>query len=1167
MRNANLRDLLGAVGARIGRTSRESRAVREMEKPSDDPAPGFGSSGLETMEARMLLSAFTFADFADRFDLPGNLHDLQQPTGAEYQGFGYAATSLGDLNGDGFGDFAISAPGSAFGADTPVAGAVFIYSGQDGSILHTISDSFAGFGFSLADLGDVNGDGIHDLLISSPQYDHDDNGTVEQSGRVWIFSGSDVNEIAHIDGVGPSDEFGFSVATIGDLNNDGVNEFAVGAPGAGGAGEGQVVVYSGSDASVVYTFTGEAAGQRFGASVIGAGDLGAANGEAGDGVADILIGAPGSDAAPDFAGKVYLFDGAAGTMRWSVDGANAGDRFGASLGVSFVSGSQGIIYVGTPGFDATAGEDTLADAGRVYRFNQDGTPAADTPFWDGAAENAGLGTTITMLGDINGDGAGDVALGGAGATQPLIISGASQDGAQLVIPAATIDSIGNRLFALGDVDHDGSADIGSAFAAGDHFTVVSSLSLSPPSFIELGSDNLVYLFSNSDTGRAFAIIDGHLMAFSMVPGLLATDHVLGVNNSGVIVVRSDVEGASGIFIVQHDGTRTLLQDSFDGAPTNPAPIYSTFEFVRIGNAGDILFTDVDSSGDQGAVTRSWLLHNATLSYLWNGLVRDVNADGAVLGIRQNSDGDVIVLRAADGTEQTVSLADAWRVNDSGLVVGVNAAGNLATWQDGNETEIGALQLPAGAASAEWIVVGLNNDGQVLAHYRTSTGGESPEFTTTNYLFTPADGLQRLSDVTFDVDAGENIYQDATLLGADGTVISSSGFYSPIDNSAPWVGQDGTPLLASSGGNALVIAGVNQFGDAVLLRRDGDGWHGWRLNVAGLESFDSFTITNVLTYTDAENGWNYVFLLTDHGDFVGVRTDDTSATAPLDTQALSGGEGSTQIVDHATVFASADHRVHLAGTDANGDLVIWFQTDPSQATGFFYDNLTRVHILGQEHEFNAVASNLTTLVTQWGASHLFYLNADGALISVWIAQGMTYWQSTNISENLLQGSIASDPSLALTGEITAYGTPWGGLNVAAAGMNGDPTAIWWVPGFEGTWRRDTLYDSASPMSIGFNPDSTVAYTTPWGGLNVASILDDGDIAVFWWVPGFDGWTGEVLNIAERPEGLTFSGDITATVLGDNLNLFARGNDGDLYHMFWNPGDGPAWSIENVTEGAA
>lgn len=1143
MFKAHREDLLRAVGARRGRRS-------ELH--------AFSDGHLESLESRTLMSALTYAEFADRFNIAATIHDLQQP-GAEFMGFGYAATALGDINNDGFGDFAVSAPGSPFNSEGPVVpGSVFLFSGQDGSMIRTLTEGVAGYGSALASIGDVNNDGVADLLIASSQFDANSDDTPEQFGRAWVYSGADGSLIRTHTGATAGDEFGLAIAALGDLNADGVAEYAVASPGASGS-RGQVVIYSGIDGAALHTLNGEAAGHRFGASLVSAGDVGAAPGLAGDGISDILVGAPGTPELADYAGKIYLFNGADAALRWSLAGETAGDAFGTAIAVTNPRTNEVQIYVGAPGADPIVGMAHVNNAGAVYRVGQDGVLEDSI---DGSVAESARGTTLRMIGDIDGDGVMDIAFStpGDAAQHSRIISGFG--GFEIAPHALSADLLRESVFALGDVNHDGYADLGVLNAAGDHFTVVSSLAVSPPTTFDITSENLQYIFNSGAEGRRIGIVNGQLVSLGSINGLLATDRVVAVNNAGHFVVVAEAEGADAIYIVR-DGVRTRLQDAVSVTPTNPAPNYSTFQVVRFSNSGDILFNDLSDPGDDASFNRAWLLHGSTLTYLWDGVARDINASGQIIGVRTTNGNQEAVLRSADGQVGAVGLSDAWRINDDGLVVGTDANANLATWQNGETNVIGDVDAPEGT-TGNWIVRGVNANGQVLATFRTSTGGDLPTVTDTDYLFDPEDGLQPLYEVTFDVDPGETPrFDPAVAIGADGTILTQHGVLTPVADDAPWVGAEGTPIWNSATADARVIAGINQFGDVVVLRREGDAWRASRLDVQGLFSLPTFNISNVLAATDA-SGTSHVFIVSDQGSYV--------ATLPTEHQRLVAANrldtADTRITGHSTVFVSADGRIHLAGTMNNGDLAIFFQPDAQASPQLFvFDNLTTTHIESQGGTFAPVAGNLTALVANWGASHLFYLDNQGGLHSVWIAPGMTYWASTDLTAAVAEGGIAAHPELALSGEITAYGTPWNGLNVVGEGTDGRPTAIWWVPQFEGSWRHDPIYGFDGQPDVPFNPESSTSYTTPWGGLNVATIQDSGDVAVFWWVPGFDQWRGEVLTIADRPEGLTFNGDISASVVGEELNLFARGSDGDLYRLFWNPGDEGTWHLQNLTESVA
>jgi hypothetical protein len=161
--------------------------------------------------------------------------------------FGRAITSLGDLDGDGVIDLAVGAPTDSTGGSR--RGAVWIlFLRQDGTVKRhvKIASGMGGFtgrlrnldwwGFSLANLGDFDGDGVTDLAVGAAL---DDDGAVN-AGAVWLLylrSDGTVKEHRKISMLSGGftgalefpDQFGTSVAALGDLNGDGIIELAVGA--------------------------------------------------------------------------------------------------------------------------------------------------------------------------------------------------------------------------------------------------------------------------------------------------------------------------------------------------------------------------------------------------------------------------------------------------------------------------------------------------------------------------------------------------------------------------------------------------------------------------------------------------------------------------------------------------------------------------------------------------------------------------------------------------------------------------------------------------------------------------------------------------------------------------------------------------------------------------
>jgi hypothetical protein len=159
---------------------------------------------------------------------------------------GWSILGPGDANGDGFDDVVI---GSSDDAIFVVSGRgrAQVHHGGAGGIsatadrLWSMSSTWTLFGNTLSALGDVNADGFDDLAVSEMG-----------NGTLWIFYGSTggypANPTAQLSG---NDNFGHSIINAGDINDDGVLDIMVGTPGSGSSG-GQVGVYTGTNASDLY---------------------------------------------------------------------------------------------------------------------------------------------------------------------------------------------------------------------------------------------------------------------------------------------------------------------------------------------------------------------------------------------------------------------------------------------------------------------------------------------------------------------------------------------------------------------------------------------------------------------------------------------------------------------------------------------------------------------------------------------------------------------------------------------------------------------------------------------------------------------------------------------------------------------------------------------------
>ena len=306
-------------------------------------------------------------------------------------------------------------------------------------------DSGDNFGAALADIGDLEGDGVRDLAVGAPG--DDTNG--DNRGAVWVlFMNSDgsvdiSSKIAqNVNGftgnLDNDDRFGSAVAGIGDLNGDGFRDLAVGAPldDDGGDDRGAVwILFMNADGTVAGNakisdqqggFSGDLDdGDQFGAAVSALGDLD------GDGIGDLAVGAPLAQDNGVIKGTVWiLFMNADGTVRSTAriadgkgdfsDSVFADDRFGGALaGIGDLDG-DGIpdLAVGADQRDAGG-----SDRGTVWILflNRNGTVreqmriASNTGGFEGElADGDRFGSSIARVGDFNDDGIDDLAVGAAG---------------------------------------------------------------------------------------------------------------------------------------------------------------------------------------------------------------------------------------------------------------------------------------------------------------------------------------------------------------------------------------------------------------------------------------------------------------------------------------------------------------------------------------------------------------------------------------------------------------------------------------------------------------------------------------------------------------------------------------------------------------------------------
>jgi hypothetical protein len=411
----------------------------------------------------------------------------------------------------------------------------------------------------------------------------------------------------------------------------------------------------------------------------------------------------------------------------------------------------------------------------------------------------------------------------------------------------------------------------------------------------------------------------------------------------------------------------------------------------------------------------------------------------------------------------------------------------------------------------------------------------------------ADGFKYL----YETDSGDSIGSKRFLaIGYDEDGTNGAARLATVSVTEP--ASIGSPVGSANSVNVHRVATVNTIGHVLVYRQ------GWTYEDLTEKTGAPIATSPAITWVDPKNGLAFVAATSASGLLLFTR----SASGTWSFRNLSTETGATTSPSgNLTHFISKRQRiVVIAGITDAGRVVAFRQaltpTSPGVHAYSFVDISADLESQGQT---TPALTGLTSYVPKWDTWHLAGVDTMGRIQSIWINTNnpaFTKWRTDNLS------NITGAPALA--GQLAVTLTAWGGINLTGLDSSGNMLTTWWVPRFGGQWAVSNLTTRYSgPQLVGGN---LTAYTTPWGGINYVGLDSTGDVRVYWWVPSFGGtWAISRLLPSTTPDASVPTGRLTshASAAG-TLNVFGTNASGDLLRLAWQPGTGSAWAVENLSE---
>jgi hypothetical protein len=1038
------------------RRSKSGPRFQSASRPLEITTGTVGAA-IQGLEDRTLLS----------FDSVFELSSLNGANGFKMSGVaandhtGGSVSDAGDINGDGIADVIVGARfadphGSNSGASYVVFGKATAF---DANLDLSTLDGTNGFkisgvaaddvsGHSVSGAGDINGDGIDDLIVGADYAD----ANATNSGACYVVFGSRAAFNANLDlsalngtngfkisGELAGDAFG-TVSGAGDINGDGIDDLIVSAPAAdpNGSLSGASYVVFGSrtpfaanlnvsslTGSNGFKISGAAAGDYFGQSVSGAGDINS------DGIDDLIVGAFFGDANGTDAGASYVFFGKTtafaanldlsslnallnGTNGLRIIGAAAYDQSGLSVSGAGDINGDGIddLIVDARGADANG-----ADSGASYvvfgkttgfaeNLNLSALTGTNGFKISGVAVHDLAGQSVSGAGDINGDGIDDLIVGAFYSGASYVVFGSRTAFAEnLNLSALTGtngfkingvtagDYAGRSVSGAGDINGDGHDDLivgathadpngsnsGASYIVFGHMApnvAPTDIALSNNAVLEnLASGTAVGTFSTSDLN------EGNAFTYTLVSGTGSNDNasftITGATLKTAAVFNFEVNSSYSVRIRSTDQGGLTFDKQF------------TINVTNVNETPTDIGSNLALPVELVSKANPALLNDAMGGYVQNGAL---SANGRYLVFQS----DAAYLVPGD-TNWTTDVFRLDRLTGDIVLVSVNSAGT-------------------GSANSQSTSPVISSDGTVVAFMSYASNLAANDNNNNNrdvFVRNLSSGTTTLVSINSAGNGSGNSESSSPVISSDGTVVAFQSFAGNLAANDNNNNRDVFVRNLSSGTTTLVS--INSAGNG-----SGNG-----NSNSPVISSDG---TVVAFYSDASN----LAANDNNGNYDVFARNLSSGTTTLvsvnsaGTGSGNGNSNSPVISSDGTVVAFLSGASDLAANDNNNN-------NNNNNQDVFARNLssgttTLVSVnsagtgSGNNQSYNAVISNDGTVVAFMSYASNLSANDNNGTQDVFarnLSSGMTTLVSVNSTGNGSGNSQSYGPVVSSDGTVVAF----------------------------------------------------------------------------------------------------------------------------------------------------